>query len=222
LTWQPKLGTQILVCDRSSLELISRQETEPWFQWHFGNGYLDQDGTVVVSLVRYEDFDQTNHYLQEVATGQTHTTAKGRFWQIRLEPKSGKIIDSQKLIDPLCEFPMVAQTEVGKPSRFTYLSVHKSGVDISREMFGAIARFDHQTGNLTIADFGSNTYPMEPIYAPDAEDPEKGWVLTVVFDSEHNCSEVWIFNASHLDGEPVCRLALPEVVPMGFHGIWNS
>lgn len=222
LAWQPSLGTQILVCDRSSLELISRQETEPWFQWHFGNGYVDQDGTVVVSLIRYADFDQTNHYLQEVATGKTHTPATGIFWQIRLEPKSGRIIDSQKLIDPACEFPIVAPASVGKPSRFTYLSVHKSGVDISKEMFGAIACFDHETATLTTADLGPNRYPMEPIYAPDAEDPQKGWVLTVVFDGDRNCSEVWIFDASHLDAEAVCRLALPEVVPMGFHGTWNS
>ncbi|MGB3511074.1 MAG: carotenoid oxygenase family protein [Microcoleaceae cyanobacterium] len=222
LTWQPELGTQILVFDRSSLQLISRQEADPWFQWHFGNGYLEKDGTVVVSLIRYEDFNQTNEYLQEVASGQTHTLAKGRFWQIRLDPKSGKIIDSQKLIDSFCEFPIVAQAEVGKPSRFTYLSVHKPGVDISREMFGAIARFDHETAILTTANLGPNCYPMEPIYAPDAEDPEKGWVLTVVFDGDRNCSEVWIFNASHLDAEPFCRLALPEVVPMGFHGTWNG
>ena len=222
LTWQPELGTQILVCDRSSLQLISRQETDPWFQWHFGNGYVDQDGTVVVNLIRYEDFDHTNQYLQQVATGQTHTIAKSQFWEIRLEPQSGKIINSQKLIDSFCEFPTVAQAEVGKPSRFTYLSVHKPGVDISQEMFGAIARFDHETGTLTTADIGPNSYPMEPIYVPDAEDPEKGWVLTVIFDSDRHRSEVWIFDAYHLDGEPVCRLALPEVVPMGFHGTWNS
>ncbi|MDJ0554045.1 MAG: carotenoid oxygenase family protein [Microcoleaceae cyanobacterium MO_207.B10] len=222
LSWRPELGTQILVFDRSSLQLISRQETEPWFQWHFGNGYLEADGTVVVSLIRYEDFDQTNQYLQEVATGKTRTEAKGRFWQIRLDPKSGKIIDSYQLIDPFCEFPIVAQTEVGKASRFTYLSVHKPGVDISKEMLGAIACFDHKTDTLTVADMGSNCYPMEPIYVPDTEDPDQGWVLTVVFDGDRNCSEVWIFDASHLDADPVCRLALPEVIPMGFHGTWNS
>ncbi len=222
LTWQPELGTQILVFDRSSLQLISRQETEPWFQWHFGNGYLDKDDTVVVTLVRYADFDQTNNYLQEVASCKTHTAPEGIFWQIRLEPLSGRIIDSHKLLDIPCEFPTVAAAEVGNPSHFTYLSVHKPGVDISQEMFGAIARFDHQTNTLTTANLPSNCYPMEPIYAPDTEDPQKGWVLTVIFNSEYNRSEVWIFDASHLDAEPVSRLALPKVIPMGFHGIWNQ
>ena len=222
LTWQPELGTQILVCDRSSLQLISRQETEPWFQWHFGNSYPDKDDRVVVTLVRYADFDQTNNYLQEVASGQTHTAPQGIFWQIHLEPLSGRIIDSYKLLDIPCEFPTVASAEIGKPSRFTYLSVHKPGVDISKEMFGAIARFDHQTNTLTTTNLSSHCYPMEPIYAADSEDPQKGWILTVIFDSQYNRSEVWIFDASHLDAEPVCRLALPEVIPIGFHGTWRN
>ncbi|WP_293060149.1 carotenoid oxygenase family protein [Okeania sp. SIO2B3] len=221
LTWQPELGTQILLVDRSSLQLISRQETEPWFQWHFGNSYVDSDGTILVYLIRYADFNQTNKYLQEVPTGQTHTPAHGIFWQIRLDPKSGSIIESDKLLDIPCEFPTVAPAEVGKPSRFSYLAVHKPGIDISQEMFGAIACFDHHKNTLTTTNLRPNCYPMEPIYAPDAEDDQKGWVLTVIFDGEHNCSEVWIFDSSKLDAEPVCRLALPEVIPMGFHGTWS-
>ena len=222
LTWQPDNGTQILICDCSSLELISRQETEPWFQWHFGNGYLDKDGTVAITLVRYADFDQTNNYLQEVASGQTHTVSQGIFFSMRLEPQSGHIIDNYKLLDTPCEFPTVAPAEVGKTSRFTYLSVHRPGVDISKEMLSAIARFDHENNTLTTANLPSNCYPMEPIYAPDTEDPQKGWILTVVFNSQYNLSEVWIFDASHLNAEPVCRLALPKVIPIGFHGTWNQ
>ncbi len=126
------------------------------------------------------------------------------------------------MLDIPCGFPKVASAEIGKSSRFTYLSVHKPGVDISKEIFGAIARFDHQTNNLTTANLSSNCYPMEPIYAPDTEDPQKGWILTVVFDSQSNRSEVWIFDAFYLDTEPVCRLALPKVIPMGCHGIWNQ
>lgn len=78
----------------------------------------------------------------------------------------------------------VTPAEVGKTSRFTYLSVHRPEVDISKEMFGAIARFDHQTNTLTTANLPSNCYPMEPIYAPNTEDPQKGWILTVVFNSQ--------------------------------------
>jgi len=221
LSWQPKKGTEILVIDRKTLSVVSRGKAEPWFQWRFGNGYVDANGTVVVEVLRYEDF-QINQFLKEVATGQTHTVAKGTLWQIRLDPRSGEIIAMHQLLDRGCEYPTVAPDQVGKPWRFTYLSVHRQGVDISQEVPGAIACFDYQTRTLTEADLGENRYPVSPIYAPDAENHSQGWILTEVFDGDSCSSEVWIFDADHLDAEPICRLALPSVVPFGFHGTWKS
>jgi carotenoid cleavage dioxygenase-like enzyme len=94
-------------------------------------------------------------------------------------------------------------------------------VDISQEMFGAIARFDQQNETLTVADLGENRYPMEPIYAPNPENPTQGWIVTVVYDGNMDKSEVWIFDSDRLDESPVCRLGLPSVVPIGFHGTWK-
>lgn len=220
LIWKPELGTQILVVDRDTLSLVSRGETDPWYQWHFGNGYVDAQGAVVMDLVRFPDF-QTNQYLQEVATGQTHTAAQGTLWQLQLQPESGKVLAMTQLLDRGCEFPVVNPQEVGHPSRFTYLSVHRPGSDGRQEMFGAIARFDHQTGHLMSADLGNNCYPTEPIYAPDRDNPSQGWILTVVFDGNTDRSEVQVFASDRLDGSPVCRLALPAIIPLGFHGTWN-
>jgi carotenoid cleavage dioxygenase-like enzyme len=221
LDWQPSLGTKILVVDRTTLQLVSRGETDPWFQWHFGNGYVDAEGMIVLTLVRYDDFNQTNQYLKEVATGYTSTPAKGSFWQLRIHPQTAKVIGTEPLVEHPCEFPTVAASEVGQQSQQTYLSLHRSGVNLATEMFGAIAQFNHQTQQLTIADFGENRYPTEPLYIPNPADPQAGWVMAVVFDSQKNRSEVWIYEANRLDAEPVCGLQLPSVVPNGFHGCWQ-
>ncbi len=221
LTWRPEEGTQILTLDRDTLSVVSRGEAEPWYHWHFGNGCVGENSDVVADVVRYEDF-QTNQRLKEVASGETQTPAVGTLWQLRLDPRSGKLKEVLELLDRSCEFPSVAPSEVGQPSRFTYLSLHRRGADTRRDIFGAIARFDSRTGTLTEADMGENRYPTEPIYAPDADNPGRGWILTVVFDGEREYSEVWIYDADGLDAPPVCRLALPEVVPFGFHGIWRA
>lgn len=220
LIWRPEVGTQILVLDRETLAVVSRGEADPWYQWHFGNGYVDANGVVVVDLVRYPDF-QTNQYLQEITTGQTHTIAQGTLWQLRLQPESGKVLAMTEVLDRGCEFPVVNPQEVGQASRFTYLSTHRPGTDISQETFGAIARFDHQTGQLMSADLGDRCYPTEPIYAPDRENPDQGWILTVVFDGKTDRSEVQIFASDRLNDAPVCRLELPSIIPLGFHGTWN-
>ncbi|KAM3089818.1 carotenoid oxygenase family protein [Phormidesmis sp. 146-35] len=219
-SWQPERGTQILVVDRDTLKVVSQGETAPWYQWHFGNGYLDTDGNAVVSVVKYADFN-TNQYLKEIATGEIQTIAKPTLWQIRIDPHSATVLEITELLDRPCEFPIVKPQEVGQPARYTYLSIHRLGADLGQEVFGAIARFEQSTGALVEANLGDNHYPTEPIYAPDSEDLDRGWILTIVYDGDRDRSEVWIFDSDRLDDSPVCRLALPEVIPLGFHGTWK-
>jgi all-trans-8'-apo-beta-carotenal 15,15'-oxygenase len=220
MEWKPELGTQILVFDRDTLSLVSRGKADPWYQWHFGNGYVDDDGSVVMELARYPDF-QTNQNLKEVATGKLSTPAQATLWEIRLDSKSGEVIDQREILDRGCDFPLVPPHQVGQPWRYTYLSVHRDGADIAQEIFGAIARFDRQTGHLAIADMGDNCYPSEPMFVPNAPHSEQGWVLTVVYDGNADKSEVRIYESDRLEAEPICRLSLPVVIPHGFHGTWK-
>ncbi|MFM7885184.1 MAG: carotenoid oxygenase family protein, partial [Pseudanabaena sp.] len=214
LAWKHQEGTEILVFDRHNLELVSRNIAEPWFQWHFSNGYSERDGNLVFDLIRYPDF-ATNQFLKEVATGKIKTPAKGTLWQMRLNPQTGAMLESSALLERSCEFPIVSPDRVGKNSRYTYLSVRHSE-DQQTELFDAIARYDYQTNTVTEANLGTNRYPMEPLFAPDPTNPDKGYIITVVFDGDRECSEVWIFGSDQLDAEPVCRLSLPTIVPMGF------
>ncbi|NET60949.1 MAG: hypothetical protein F6K47_33900, partial [Symploca sp. SIO2E6] len=91
-----------------------------------------------------------------------------------------------------------------------------------KEWFSSIARFDYQTNTLTEANVGENRYVVEPIYAADALNRDQGWLLTVVYDGNINSSEVWVFNEGSLEAGPVCRLGLPEIIPLSFHGTWKS
>lgn len=220
LVWQPEKGTQTLVIAQDTLSVVSRGVASPWFQWHFGNGYVDASGSVVADVVRYEDF-QNNMRVKEVATGQMHTPAKGTFWRVHLDPQLGQVTEMYEVLDRGCEAPTVAPDLVGQAHRFTYLQVHRPGAYLPQEIFRGIARFDHETGTLVEADLGESRYPMSPIYAPDNQNASQGWILAVVFNGDNSSSEVWIFDADRLNAEPVCRLALPSVVPLGFDGTWK-
>jgi carotenoid cleavage dioxygenase-like enzyme len=213
MKWQPELGTQILVIDRDTLSLVSRGETEPWYQWHFANGYVDSSGAVIVDVARYEDF-QTNQYLKEVATGKTQTPAKSSLSRVSFNPQTAKVNSIEQLLNRHCEFPSVPAPNVGQVSRYTYMSSFCEGTDISQELLNAIARFDHKTGTLTEAYPGENSYPSEPI-------PVADWVLTVVYDGNSHRSEVWVYDSDRLDQDPVCQLQLPSVIPHSFHGTWK-
>lgn len=220
LLWQPDKGTEIIVVDQETLEVVSRTTTDPWYQWHFGNGYELPDGSITIEICRYDDF-QTNQRLKEISTGSVQTAAVATLWHLRLDPISGKVLENQSVLDRSCEFPVNRPQDVGQPSRYTYLSVHRQTTDVRREVYDTIACFDQHTGTLTEANLGDRRYPMEPIYAADTNSSDQGWILTVVFDGSLNTSEVWIFDANHLDEPPVCRLTLPAIVPIGFHGTWQ-
>jgi all-trans-8'-apo-beta-carotenal 15,15'-oxygenase len=221
MQWQPEQGTQILVFDRDNLSLISSAVVEPWYQWHFGNGCLDADGKIVCDLVRYADF-ATNQFLGEVATGETHTEAIGELWQLVIDPSSGTLISSDRLSDRSCEFPLVPAADVGKDWRYTYVAAHKTGSVLDRELVGTIGRFDRQTQTLTLAELDRDLYPTEPIHVIDKYHDDSGWIITVVYDGAVDRSEVWIYDRDRLDDTPVCRLGLPSVIPMGFHGTWKN
>jgi all-trans-8'-apo-beta-carotenal 15,15'-oxygenase len=221
MRWKPELGTQIMVFDRENLNLVSNFTTEPWYQWHFGNGYVDANNQIICDLVRYPDFD-TNEFLREVASGETHTEAVGTLWHLVIDPAASKLISSEQLCDRSCEFPIVESAQVGQEWRYTYLAVHKPNAVLSQELVGAIGRFDRQTHTLTTADLATYLYPTEPIHVVDKFDPNRGWILTVIYDGERHQSEVWIYDCDMLAESPVCRLGLPSVVPMGFHGTWKS
>lgn len=219
--WLPELGGELLICDRDSLQLVQRLPTDSWFHWHWGNGYELPDGTVVLHYARYEDF-QTNQRLKEVATGAIHTAAWATLWELRIDPLAGKILSQTCVLDRSCEFPVVSPHQVGQPHRYTYLNIHRGQTDPNLTILDGLACFDHQTGTLTTAPMSQFCYPSEPMYAPDPTQPDRGWILSVIYDGDRQVSECWIFASDRLDQEPVCRLGLPHVIPIGFHGTWQS
>ncbi|HEY9881345.1 MAG TPA: carotenoid oxygenase family protein [Leptolyngbyaceae cyanobacterium] len=221
LMWQPKYGTQILVVDADSFEIVGWSQVDSWYQWHFGKGHLDRDGQIVLEVIAYPNFD-TNQHLKEVASGETSTWSPSQFWRLRIDPHTAEVRDREVLINRHCEFPVVASDAFFPEDAATFLAVHRQEGNMASELFGAIARLDPKADTLTIADAGENRYPSEPIYASDPNRTEQGWILSVVYDGNTHRSEVWIYDSARLDCEPICRLGLPKVIPHSFHGVWQA
>lgn len=226
IEWAPEQGTRMIVVDRETLETISDSAIDPWFQWHYGNGAHDADGSIRLDYARFENFTDINEVLREVPSGRMTTKASGRLWQLRLEPKTGRVLSNDCVVDRDCEFPQAPASKVGQPWEQTYVLMHRDGVRAGEDWFGALGRFDYKTQQLLQADLGEGVYGSEPLHVanPLASQQGKGsegWLLVVVYNSVDKRSELWIFAAKTL-GEPICRLALPSVVPVGFHGTWQA
>jgi carotenoid cleavage dioxygenase-like enzyme len=220
MRWRPELGTQVLVFDRDTFQLVAQGEIEAAYQWHFGNGTVDDAGRVVLDHARYPDF-ATNQHLSEVATGRTETFAKATLWRLWLNPQTGDVEGHEEVCDRSLEFPVVAAGDSGRSWSRTYVAVHRRDSDPAVERYDGLAAFDYSAGQLDEADLGEGCYPSEPIVAADADDGARLWLLTLVYDGNAQASEIWIFNAERLADGPVCVLGLPKVIPLGFHGCWN-
>lgn len=215
--WRPRYGTHVIVVDRHTLQEVSRIETEPWFQWHFGNGYQTKDGSVVVDYVRYDNFN-TNQWLKEFVTGYPVTETSAQLFRLRLDAVANKVLSNAPLSDLECEFPITPPHEVGNHHNslfFCYKSQPKN-----EEYFDGIGHLEPDSGHTNLIKFDQGYYPMEPIYVPNPEG--SGWILTVVFDGNQDQSSLQILQADALQAGPVCVLELPEIIPFGFHGTWKS
>ncbi|MEL6854005.1 MAG: carotenoid oxygenase family protein [Cyanobacteria bacterium J06607_13] len=219
LEWREEQGTRVLVVDRETLEVVSDSRTEAWFQWHYGNGCLESDGSIRLDYVRFDNFTHINEVLREATTGRITTQAYGSLWQLRLEPKTGRILSHDCVLDRDCEFPQVPAAQTGQPWQHTYLLMHRNGVGTGDDWFGAIGRFDYASERLIQADLGTGHYGSEPMHVP--AQAGAGWIINVVYSAIAQRSELWIFDAQTL-GDPICRLALPEIIPLGFHGTWQA
>jgi carotenoid cleavage dioxygenase-like enzyme len=217
--WQSKESTKIYVFDRN-LDLKFSLETEPWFQWHFGNACQTDADIITFEVARYRDC-QTNLFLAEVASGQTNRGVRATLYEISIDCRTQKIVDCHPTCDRGMEFPSVNPVDFTRDWRYTYFCTDKSTVDPRQEIVTAIGRYDRHRDVSIVNELGSQLYPVEPIYAADGIDGDRGWILTIVYDGNTHTSEVWIFAAEALGDEPVCRLSLPSVIPMGFHGCWH-
>ncbi len=214
LLWQPELGMRLWVIDRQTFTLISEQVVEPWYQWHFGNSYLDAQGHIHFESVRYDDF-ATNEYLREMATGQTHTASLGTLWHYEVDPHSAKLLHSECRLNESCEFPVIA--EYGQAKAATWLNLRHPGSVLGQDYLGEIGCLQGETVQRTHLE--PHQYPSEPIHAQSASGQ---WVMSVISDTQQQRSEFWIWAATAIESEPVCRLALPQLIPLGFHGTWAA
>ncbi|MEL7181980.1 MAG: carotenoid oxygenase family protein, partial [Pseudomonadota bacterium] len=97
--WAGNRGTRILTVDRETLDTVSDSTTDAWFQWHYGNGCVEKDGSVKLNFAKFDDFMHINEVLREVPTGRVKTKAYGRLCQLRLNPKTGQILSHNCVLD---------------------------------------------------------------------------------------------------------------------------
>jgi len=69
---------------------------------------------------------------------------------------------------------------------------------------------------------GVKRFAGEPVFvaAAGASGEDAGWLMAFVYDATRDASDFVILDAGDIAAAPVASVALPQRVPLGFHGNW--
>jgi beta,beta-carotene 9',10'-dioxygenase len=211
--WEPERGTDVIVWDRHTGELVSRSQAEPFFCFHHVNAFED-GGELVVDLVAYEDDEIIRAlYLDRLRSGGEFPSFELRRYRV---PLGGGEVRGET-IAPGFELPRINyRRNNARPYRYVY----GSGTGPDGE--GATFLASIQKGDVVEGEFSewaeAGCYPGEPVFVarPGASEEDDGALLSVVLDSRSGTSFLLVLDARDL-GE-LARARVPHAIPFGFHG----
>jgi carotenoid cleavage dioxygenase-like enzyme len=185
-------------------------ETPSCYIFHTLNAY--QEGMEVI-LVACR-MNSANILVQDSREESEGSIPRLHRWRFNLS--TGNVTE-EMLDDVPTEFPRVNEQFLGRKTRYGYAAT------ISPRVSGLI-KYDFSSGNSQTHEFGTGRYGGEAVFVsrPGATDEDDGWLMTFVYDTGNETSELVIVNAQDISSTPVARVLIPQRVPYGFHGIWVS
>jgi carotenoid cleavage dioxygenase len=181
----------------------------PCYVFHPLNAYEDDDGTIVMDVVRYPELWRPG--VSVVPPASLHR------W--RIDIADGRVTETP-LDERAVEFPRIDDRRNGLAHRYGYAVYTERGIDQSTGT--ALLKYDLRTGASAVHDFGPGRVPAEPVFVPASPTAgeDEGWVLTYVYDGARDGSDLVILDATDFTRKPVATISLPQRVPFGFHGSW--
>lgn len=215
IRWEPEHGARIGVMPRDgdNSDLVWF-ELEPFFVFHFLNGWDADATTVVVDGSRAPRMPVT--FGDEVLTERVSPTLHR--WTLDLATGVAK---EEQLDDRPGDFPRVNVHREGLANRYGYVAVTGAWTD-GPVQFTGVAKYDLEAGTSSVLDYGDDVEAGEAVFAPDPDGTaeDDGWLLNFVYDKPTGTSSLVITDARDMAAPPVASIAMPRRVPFGFHGNW--
>jgi all-trans-8'-apo-beta-carotenal 15,15'-oxygenase len=216
LMWEPDRGAQLLIVPLAEPEAVVRIEAEPFWVWHFVNGF-DDAGELVVDLCRYADFGT----LTAIRTGRDATSEASPplYHRARIDVR-GKRMTSEQRHDAPVEFPRVHPQVAGSRHRFAYML----GTDESDGQRDCIRVLEVDSGRSSqwLPERPSALSEPIPVVRSDRSGDERGvWLLTTGLDDERERSFIAVLDAADLERGPVATAWFEQPLPLSFHGAFD-
>lgn len=226
--------SEIVVVSKKNLELVAKIKHDPFFFFHFSNGFVNEKGNLVFDLCEYENFDVFKKYTSSVLeenfgldndkNSNKNENANNKrkqfnsyFSRFEIDLQNKKLVAKNKIVDDLCEFPVVHSNLVGKKYSKVYLSKADEGTtDYLKN--AVLMDIDKQT--IVKRKFDDGVFPGEIIHIESTPNRKEGYAITVAYDANRDKSTVYLLDENTL--EDIAVFDLPDVTAHSFHGIWKT
>jgi len=221
IAWDPERGSHIGIMSRGGSTADIR-----WFKgpavyvYHPLNAYSEGD-TVTVDLCVYPRVPLfPNADGSRAPADLADAPARLERWTFDLAANTDQF-ERKPLDDMATEFPRVDDRWTGLKHRHGYAGAIV-GEKFPGSPFDTIVHFDLATNQRSAWTPGAGDFVMEPVVAPKSADAgeAEGYVLTLVYRSAENRSDLVVLDAQDVARGPVATAKLPVRVPFGFHGNW--
>ncbi len=217
--YHPELPARFAVIPRHGTAPEVRWfEAEPCYIYHSVNAW-EEGRSIVMVACRVEDpLPPADPRDGEWARMMANLRIHARLHRWRFDLDTGETHE-ESLDDRSAEFPTVDARALGRPGRYGYQQLI---ADAPTLRFEGLARYDLATGASQVMPYGPGRFGSEAPFAPRAGSTgeDDGYLVSFVHDERAGRSEVVVVDAADLAAGPVCRLALPGRVPLGFHACW--
>jgi carotenoid cleavage dioxygenase-like enzyme len=210
--WEPELGTKIIAIARDGSGNNLEFETEAFFSWHFCNGY-EEDGKIIIDYVWINSIPFTS------AQGSGTEKQPRRMYRMTLDLEN-KAVTNDRFSEIFCEFSRIDERRMGKKYRYGFAaSSNRDWGDAHG--YNCTGRFDFETGETTLVEYGEEANAGEPVYVPnpDSDREEDGWLMCFVYNPDEGAF-LSIVSAGNFAAGPIAKVHIPTRVPNGFHANW--
>ncbi|KAK9906660.1 hypothetical protein WJX75_005713 [Coccomyxa subellipsoidea] len=216
-------------------------ETDPFFSFHHINAY-EVEGTpqIVVDTAAMDggiDFSLS----MENGSEAIYQRLAGRaiLTRLMLDLSTGKVQKHALVPDRAAELPSVSPAVCGKPHLHSYSvasrvvgppnwgaqqMVLKVTAPLGWGLDDSAASRDSSAIEQEAWYPGRDSFAQEPIFVPrqNADSEDDGWVLTMVYRSASNTTDLAILDAKCISKGPVALIHLPHHIPHGIHGSFTA
>lgn len=211
--WRPSEPMRIAVIPRDGTAPVRWIETDPFFSWHFCNGY-ERGGTLVVDFVWIAS-------IPIAAEQGTGIEAQPRRMHRLTIDLAGGTVRNERVSELFCEFARADDRRCGLPYRYGYAAVNTMAQKGEQHGYNCTARFDFETGEAQLFEHGPAANAGEPVCVPKpgGRGELDAYVMTFATNPGEG-SYLAIFDAAGLADGPIAKVHIPTRVPNGFHANW--